>query len=1136
MDNASTTTDYENQREKRKQTATAQQMRAANPEHCVWVEASAGTGKTKVLSDRVLRLLLNDVKPIRLLCLTYTKAAAVEMQSRITQRLSDWAVKDEASLDKDLGELLGAEINSAETARSYRQKARTLFAKLLDTPGGIKVQTIHSFCTDVLKRFPLEAGVSPYFEVLEDEEADNALAQIKSEILLKENSAANPRLCTALDFFTANMKESTFPKMLKKLTDNRRAMVKVMDKYRGLNGLLHALSAKLGINDDDSEISLKSAFMDHLRAKEEEIRANIQAWAHGTASTDQPKAEICSALIENGFQVSYYEAYKSCFYTTGNVPRQPSTLATKSARDADPQLMERLEAEILCIQALEAKLTKLQLYLSTKAAFTILSEINSRYENYKKAKSCMDFSDLIYKTRDLLKNSSARQWVLYKLDGGIDHILLDEAQDTSPEQWEIVASLSEDFFSGDGQTEVNRTIFVVGDRKQSIFSFQGADPTKFDEMAKEFKKKVEAAQKVFDPVTLEVSFRSAPAILEAVNDIFAGKDAADGVLPPEEKLCHLPSRSGEYGKVTILPFLEAEEKQKISSDETAHYEPSMERVVRTAADTKMAQEIAARIRRMIDESATSEHPLRYRDFMVLVRTRNAFVEEFIRACENNHVQISGADKIVLSEQIAIQDLISLGKFLLFPKDDLSLAEVLTSPLFSVEGQVLEDLCCEREKGEDLWSKMQKDSRCIDICNQLKTLFANLDYIRPYELFNFVLSQMGGRQKFIQRMGVEVEDALDEFINLTISYEQRQIPSLRGFISWFGQSEKEIKRECDEQETDAVRLLTVHHSKGLQAPIVFLPDTARIPTDKKEQNLLIDEDLAYYPLNAAAYDDNCLQLKDAKHAREMQEYRRLLYVALTRAEDQLFICAYGRHNAESWYELCRQAFAAENQQEDGSLVRISPEYLAKKQSKNSTGSDKKYAIEPWIFENLERESALAKPYTPSQADDEENTDSVSPLADNGRFYRRGTLIHKILQFLPQNSDDKAKAIDIFLQKNAADFSKDDCLQIKNEILVLLNNADFAEIFGPCSQSEVPIMGVVNDKIISAQIDRLVILPDKIKIVDFKTNRPPAKDVDDTPPQYLKQLAAYATLMQQIYPQKAVETYILWTNEARLMKVA
>ncbi len=1131
---------FEEQKKDLKKTASAQQRRAANPANSVWVEASAGTGKTKVLSDRVLRLLLAGVKPIRLLCLTYTKAAAAEMRSRISERLSGWAVETEEDLDKHLAELLGDEFCSAANRKHYRDKARTLFAELLDTPGGIKIQTIHGFCTDILKRFPLEAGISPYFTVLEDDESKMALNQIKNAVVQAENYADDEETAAANRYLIENVSEYTYDKMIGNIVGARHEMAVIMEKHGGIRGFLTELAAKLGVKDSDTDESIKAEFMEIMRSQEKEIRANIAALKVGGGKWDTDKVDVLEAMLAHGYDIQYYEGYKDCLLNTGNKAyTDVKRYASQTACNFDANLLERLMADAFLLEKFEVKRQKSKLYHSTKAAFILASDINRRYDEYKVAKSCVDFDDLINYTCNLLENSAARQWVLYKLDGGIDHILVDEAQDTSPKQWEIVDKISEEFFSGIGQKEANRTIFVVGDRKQSIFSFQGADPVKFDKMSGTFKSKVEASGQIFDNVNLEVSFRSAPKILEVVNQIFAQGPATEGVVDEKQgkKVDHKPYRVGQYAKVTIMPLLEPEKGEKTQKGNEYNRAPT-ERVYKIATVTRMAEAVAQRIREMIDASQKDEKPLRYRDIMVLVAKRGEFVPEFIRACEKKRVAISGADKMLLSQQIAVQDLISLGKFLLFPQDDLSLAEALTSPLFSIEEKLLEDACWER-KDRSLWEVLQeKDNQQAHIiCSQLQTLLKNLDYIRPYELFNYVLSDLGKRRKFVERMGQEVEDALDEFINMTLDYEQREIPTLQGFISWFEQNEREIKRDSDDSEIDAVRLLTVHHSKGLQAPVVFLPCAGIMPKTDREQAFLCDGNLGYYPLNKDYYEETCSNIHAQNVEKSMREYHRLLYVALTRAEDQLIIGAYGKRNAQSWYELCRQTFDGDEPSVED-IEMISEKYVEKEEKKKSLLVQKAYNYEPWLDENITgAENNLLKPYTPSKADDDEELpDSSSPLADNEQFYRRGTLIHRLLQFLPQNNGDKEKAIDLFLQKYATEFSAPDIRQIKDEVLRLLNSPEFADIFGAYSRPEVPIMGAVNGKIISAQIDRLVVMPDKIKIVDFKTNRPPAKDVAHTSPQYIKQLAAYAELIRRIYPNKPIETYILWTNETRLMQVA
>lgn len=1114
-----------------KNSAISRQLIAADPKISAWVEASAGTGKTKVLSDRVLRLLLNGVDPARILCLTYTKAAAVEMKTRISERLSEWSVQSDYKLNKNLHELLGENFQDNKKFAEYISKARILFAELLDTPGGVKIQTIHAFCEEILKRFPLEAGVSPYFEILSEREKHEALEQIKNNILRRGECSDNPE-STAVQYLTANLNEYSFPKVMENITEMHDKIVEALDNYKGLDKLLYALRKKLGISENDSEETVKAECMQKINKNA--LQADIAALKTGCKTSKETAAELEQVLI-NGCIPEDYDTYAQCFFTQEETIKKDKVLACANAAKYDPDLLSRRRKEAERLQQVKNKCRKIRVYNSSKAFLTIAQGINLEYEEYKRERSCLDFNDLINKVKALLSDPDQAAWVLYKLDGGIDHILLDEAQDTSPQQWKIVASLSEEFFCAPGTETDIRTVFAVGDRKQSIFSFQGADPRELDKMYAYFRDKAGAN---FEEVKMAYSFRSSQAILDSVNAIFEDKNVSRGVATAGSWVEHAAVRVGEYGRVEIWPLMVAPKNDPASLEDKLR--PPTKREKKVSVRTQMATKIAQKIKQMVEESKGSSRPYRYKDFMVLVRHRNAFVEDFIRTCKNENINISGADKMVLSEQIVVQDMISLGKFLLLPQDDLSLAEVLKSPLFGLTDADLEVLCCERGK-DSLWKSLCANKKYKEVSESLKILLGKLDFIRPFELFNYILVNMDGRRKFMKRMGVEAEDALDEFMNITLSYEQTQTPSLQGFISWFENDETAIKREGENAEDDAVRLMTVHHSKGLQARVVFLPDCVQIPKNCCEQKLLFGNDgLVYYPLRKDDYDDVCIKINEENGVISMEEYRRLLYVALTRAEDVLFVCGYKNDDKikdDSWYKICEKGMSKYKTQSNEDIVYETPEMVDVK-------IKKKYFVPPLIVEPeswLEtvpaEESPLAKPYTPSKlAEDEEEPDSVSPLADRINYYRRGLLIHKILQFLPPDNSDKARIIDEYMNKNAADLSDSDKEQIKNEILNLVTKKEYAPIFGADSRAEVPVFGEDGGKIISAQIDRLVVQNDKVIIVDFKTNRPAKKTLEETPDTYKRQLNTYKSLIGKIYPDRSVETYILWTNEARLMRVS
>ena len=1123
--------DYDDVEKKLKKLASARQREAANPLISAWVEASAGTGKTKVLSDRVLRLLLNDADPGRILCLTYTKAAAAEMRNRISERLSKWSVQSNEEVKKNIKDLLGEENASEKILSEYVEKAKTLFAKLLDTPGGMKIRTIHAFCTEVLKKFPLEAGISPYFEVMLDREVAEALKNIQDEIL-SDSRHSDSEESKALIYLTENLNENSFPDMMKAITKNHANIARSINKFGGFEGMLAELRKKIGIAEGETQEKLKKECMSKINKDELKLNINI---LKGRGDRNNIKAEKLEKVYNNGCAVELFENYVGCFIKEDGEIYSDSHLACGDALKEDPQILPRMKSEAERLREIFNKYKKLKIYDSTKAFLTIAQSINNKYAEYKRVRSCLDFDDLINKVCDLLSNPEEADWVLYKLDGGIDHILLDEAQDTSPQQWNIIKALSEEFFNQ--ETDINRTVFVVGDRKQSIYSFQGADLKEFDKMAKYFKTHGGAKLKNVD---MEYSFRSAPAILESVNTVFADKNVVEGVSP-DTPIKHVAIRAGEYGKVEIWPVLVNKNKGRNTPEDKR--KPPVEMKRKPSIHTELSLRIVEIIKQMMTESEKTDRPLHYKDFMVLVRYRNNFVDEFIRACKKNHVNIAGADKMVLSAQIAVQDFISLGKFLLLPSDDLSLAEVLKSPLFNLTDADLENLCCERGKSS-LWSSLAATEQYKDAYDELKNLIGMLGFIRPFELFNYVLVNMDGRRKFLQRMGVEAEDAIDEFMNLTLAYERTQTPSLQGFITWFEKDETAISREGEDDELDAVRLMTVHHSKGLQARVVFLPDTAQIPSNNCSQKLLIDsEGLAYYPLGKDDYIDICKKVNDENGISQLEEYRRLLYVALTRAEDRLIICGYeGKNgtNRNSWMNICKDTMGNKYKADENNFItHETPEY-------KKTKVKKKYFVPPqiedpadWISVPAESESPLAKPYTPSKLEsekEEKEPDSVSPLANEANYYRRGSLIHKILQFLPADSSDKAQIIDEYMKRNVVDFSDDEKKQIKEEILNLLTDKEYEPIFGADSRAEVPVFGEVDGKIISGQIDRLVIQKDKVIIVDFKTNRPASKTLAETPEVYKKQLKTYEALIRKIYSQQKVESYILWTNDARLMRVS
>lgn len=1114
-------TDLQTEKLNRISLATRQQQQAANPTTSVWVEASAGTGKTKVLSDRVLRILLNGTPPSKILCLTYTKAAAVEMNNRISNRLSRWTVANDQDLSSDLQKLFNSKNIPSETFT----QARRLFALVLDTPGGMKIQTIHSFCQEILKRFPLEAKISPYFEVMDDRTAKEALENIKTSLFQKIESAPDSKTAKALNYITTKLSENTFPKLMNSITNNRNKIIRILNNYSSSDEFIKTLAQRLKISPNTTCLDILQDFWQ--KTDTETINKFAEAMQIGS---DKDKSK--SLMLLSSVKKQNYNDYRKIFLTDKNEPRKSP--ATKKVLSIFPEAEGFAYNEAMRLLATDNKIAASELLASTSAVLYLAQDLLNCYTEFKQLHSKMDYEDLIIQTEQLLNNPLVADWVLYKLDGGIDHVLIDEAQDTSPTQWSIIKSVTNELFYGNSSKSKKGSVFAVGDRKQSIYSFQGADPQEFENSKQHFASK-SSSSSPFEEINLDVSFRSTSAIMDVVNQVFLSPEAKQGVVLPEQTVCHIPSRIGEGGRVEIWPLIEAKKDENPNI-----WLPPVERIKAESTSSRLANLIAETIYRQVSgkEILTSQNrPICYRDYMILVQRRNSFVEELVRACKNLGVNIAGADKITLSEQIAVQDLISIAKFALLPEDDLSLAEALKSPIFALTDDDLLKLCYNRGQ-TSLWQRLKQSSSYHNTVQDLQSILNLTDNLRPFEFFNYILTILKGRQKFISRLGHEADDGLDEFINLTLAFEKEHIPSLQLFIEWIEQDDIEIKRELEQNQADAVRIMTVHGSKGLQAPIVILPDTVRVKAIRNEAEILMDKDLFLYPFSSSEYEDYCKQIKSEQKRLSLEEYHRLLYVALTRAEERLYICGYqkGSISADSWYQLCKNALSGiMTQDSDKDVYEIKQEIPLPEIKHDSLKNDKPILFS-WLNTPAKEESPLAKPLAPSKADDEEDLMS-SPLTDNHpEYFKRGIIIHKLLQILPDiPSEKRISTAEQYLKTQYSEIPAGEQQKIISEIIYLLNHSHFAYLFCSTSKAEVPIMGEVNGKIISGQIDRLVILPDQIAIIDYKTNRPAAKTLTDVPLSYYKQLRAYKALIAKIYPDKEIKTYILWTNTAHLMEI-
>jgi ATP-dependent helicase/nuclease subunit A len=1123
------------------------QRQAAVPEASIWVSASAGTGKTRVLIDRLLWLMLGGTDPARILCLTFTRAAAAEMANRLNRELAEWATLRTGALAEKLQKLTGRMPDDVSIAR-----ARQLFARVLDVPGGIKIATIHAFCQALLQRFPLEAGVPPGFSVIDERGAREALIEAGESVVIAARGGTDREVTQALSIVARYAPEERFGALMAALAAERGKVRRALDT--GALELRERLSNALSLPTGATAEELAASFCANDAGDEAGLHAAAAALAEGSR-TDRERGAILAAWCESPEKRADIIAdYAGVFLTQdGEIRKHLITRSAACAALGDVQAILGREADR--VKRFREARAAATLVDSSCALLRLGGALLSAYAERKRVQGVLDYDDLVANALGLLRRPEISPWVLFKLDGGLDHILIDEAQDTNPEQWEIVAALAEEFFAGEGAADRHRTVFAVGDAKQSIYSFQGADPRAFLRMREHFEARVNAARQQWRVVPLEVSFRSTEPVLRAIDVIFRHDAARDGVALDGGEIRHIAARAGHAGRVELWPpaVPSAEEPPDPMALPIARHRTAEPR-------TRLAAAIAATIGDWLatgDMLEARARPIRAGDVMVLVRRRNQFTGELLRALKQRNIPVAGADRLMLTEQLAVQDLVALGRFLLLPEDDLTLATVLKGPFFAIDEETLFDLAYGRGK-ESLWSRLHaragKDLRLGGAAERLSALLARADFVPPYELYAEILGVEGGRRILLERLGSEAEDPVEEFLGLALAYERDHVPSLQGFLRWLVSGDTEIKRDFGARQRDEVRILTVHGAKGLEAPIVFLPDTMQLP--KAPDTLLWDEGAGlplWCPRRALAVPFYTAA-REALRARQLQEYRRLLYVALSRAQDRLYICGWQTREATRevpWYSLCRAGlaeiaapFAFDTTPligRDGwsgeGLRLVGEQQAAPVREARPAAASAGKLLPDWVEARPPAEPDPPKPLAPSRPAGTEPP-ARSPLAATGpdRF-KRGLIIHRLLQSLPGLPiAAREAAAKRFLASPTHGLSADEQDDIRHATLAVLNHPDFAALFGPGSQAEVPLVGLIGGRAIAAQIDRLAVAADRVLIVDYKTLRPSPATEQDVPPLYLRQLALYREALARIYPAREIRCALLWTEGPRLMPIS
>jgi len=1112
--------------------STADALAAADPRRSAWVSANAGAGKTFTLANRVTRLLLDGAAPGKILCLTYTKAAAAEMQGRLFDQLGRWAMLDDNKLAQSIADI-GAEVRGAEGLR----EARRLFAKALETPGGLKIQTIHSFCQYLLARFPLEAGVPPSFRVLDEATARELMSEARTRVL-ERASSGHRKLDDAIALLATNIDEGRLQQILDStLAGDRRKFERFLDTLPdGDDAMSTAIYRAHGADPDEREDDIAARFCAEMKNEDANLRG-IADWLASGTKTDKVIADALLKAVASGA----FDDFRQVFYTkTENTPRR--SLATKGRIKDDPGLHLVLEQVAQRFAAAEQRWRGAHAAALTDAALTLAQAAYIEYSTAKRARGVLDYDDLILESLRLLEQREAAAWVLYKLDGGLDHILIDEGQDTSPEQWRIVRRLAEEFFAGKDardETAPPRTLFVVGDEKQSIFSFQGAEPALFAINRDHFAERAGVAENGFVSAQLSISRRSAPEILSFVDTVFAAPTTREGVSSSDEPIAHKAWRDEAKGRVEFWSTIKPLDSAKIDPwQRPIDIEPESSPVVR------LAEQIATRIHAWTNGRTRlpgHDRPIRPGDIMVLMPRREPFATEFIRQLKQRGVPVAGADRIRLGEQIAVMDLIALGNFALLPEDDLNLAALLRSPLLGLSEDELFALAASRTG--TLWRALgerSRDSAAFAFADSfLRDCLARADFAPPYEFYAQALVAHGMRQRLLARLGAEANDAIDEFLSLALAYESLNTPSLQGFLHWIARGDAEIKRDM-ERGRDEVRVMTVHGAKGLEADIVILPDTTAVPQGSgKHGALLYTEDGVLFPLPDTLAPENVLTAKGKADAATLAEHRRLLYVALTRARDRLHICGFESKRGVkqgSWYDLMQGAATSlgvpvTHGDATAQVIGVADTEPAEEIERVA----ERVVLPAWATQPAPPEQERPRLIRPSDAAGIEEPTGHSPGGDASRF-ERGLLVHTLLAKLPElKPESRRDAAHRFLARKG--LTSDAASALVDETMAVIEDPAFAAAFSPTARAEAAIVADLPelgaDARVSGRIDRLAVNDNEILAIDFKTNRPPPKDLASVPRLYMSQMALYRAALAKVFPGKRIACALVWTDGPMLM---
>ena len=1108
------------------------QARAADPRAHAALFASAGTGKTQVLTGRVLRLLLSGAAPETILCLTFTKAAAAEMANRIGARLAAWVRMKDSALATDLDRL------GESTDPVTRQRARRLFAKVLEAPGGLRIQTIHSFAQALLASFPAEAGVAPGFQPLEGRAEQELGRTTLANLLADAEAGGREELIRDVQSLSLRLGEGAAVDYLMRCARAPEAFA-----ILGPPEMIEArLRGMMQLPDESVE-----DYVAHHCGDEgfdcDLLRAVAEANRRWGTQTGRGHAE----LIETWLALTPIER-------AAELPRLSKVFSRVFPGQARAEPHYELHAGRLAV--LIGDLLRIQnaarLARDMAAGLRAGQAFAGAYTHAKRAAGVADFDDLIRWTRELLAQPGMGEWVRYKLDQRTDHVLVDEAQDTNEAQWDIIWKLVEEYFSGSSEAEQRvRTLFMVGDFKQAIYGFQGTDPEEFNrsrnrarQLTEELRAEEESALE-FRDLSINASYRSAQAILDGVDAVI--RDLGFGAMRlPEFPPSHVAHHSSRPGIVELWKPFALEDSREGEEGEEGWLD----------ADARgYADKLAKQVRAWIDEAPvldSTRRPLTAGDILILVRSRGELASLIVARLFSAGVPVAGIDRLFLSKPFAVRDLLAAVTFAVQPLDDLNLANLLVSPLLGWDQQQLFDLAHER-KGR-LWRALRERAEEREDFSAahavLGELLAMADYTTPSLFLETILSgPLAGRRKLYRRLGLAARDPIDELMAAALEFERNEVPSLERFNAWFARGDVEIKRDPSER-ANAVRVMTVHGAKGLEGPYVILADATADPANLGRRNPPLD-----LPLEGGRFEVPVIRPRKAElvepfttivareQARDLEEHWRLLYVGMTRASERLVVGGIEPTRGvpeNSWYRRVERALASlgtapEADERWVTQYRyrgdIAPRLVKPKAARTVLGQP---IMPDWVGTPAPAEPRPPRPLAPSQlAEDREP--APAPTQQSRAAARRGTLIHQLLERLADVAVDARRERALRWLESALVLDAAQREEIADQVCGVLSDPRFAALFGAGSLGEAPLAATLPDgRVIAGTADRLLIEEGQVSVLDFKTGRVPDSDAQ-VPAAHHAQMEAYSEALRVIFPDRRIKAALLYTSGPKLIEV-